>query len=394
MSKKYFIINLVSALIALIILSCSESGRTNDAAEETEVLPEDIVEMRYDQIKIAKIETDSLKVRYLSETLKVNGKVIVPPQNYATVSAPYGGFISSTNFLPGDRVTRGQILAVMENQEFVNLQQDYIESGNRLEYAEGEFKRHTELYKDDVYSEKNLQQVTADYNSLKAHVSALKQKLAMIGIDPARVKEENITRAATIVSPISGYIKTVNVNIGKSVSPTDVLFEIINTDKLFLELSLFEKDASAVQKGQKIRFFINNETEQHDAIIYQTAISVDADKSYKVYAGVESGCRNVLPGMYVNSVIEISGKKVPAVPSEAIVTFDDKDYIFVRAGDKEEKGIAFTEYRMVEIGRGMTEGGYTEVILPPGFETGRPQIVVKGAYNLLSAKKNAGEMAC
>jgi membrane fusion protein, heavy metal efflux system len=394
MSKKYFIINLASALIAVTIFSCSDSGRTGDAAEEAEVLPEDIVEMRYDQIKLGKIATDTMEVRYLFNTLKVNGKVTVPPQNYATVSTPYGGFISSTNFLPGDRVARGQVLAVIENQEFVNLQQDYLESENRLAYAEGEFKRHTELYKDEVYSEKNLQQVTADYNSLKAHVSALRQKLAMIGINPMLVREENITRAATIVSPITGYIKTVNVNIGKSVSPTDVLFEIVNTDKLFLELSLFEKDASIVQKGQKIRFFINNETEQHDAIIYQTAISVDADKSYKVYAEVESGCRNVLPGMYVNSVIEISGKKVPAVPSEAIVTFDDKDYIFIWVRDKEEKGIAFKEYRMIEVGKGMTEGDYTEVILPPGFDIRGSQIVMKGAYNLLSAKKNAGEMAC
>ena len=182
-----------------------------------------------------------------------------------------------------------------------------------------------------------------------------------------------------LTSPISGFIKTVNVNTGKSISPTDVLFEIVNTDKLFLELSLFEKDASKVIKGQRIRFFINDETEQHDASIYQTALSVDDDKTYKVYAAVESGCKNVIPGMYVNAVIEISGKNVTAMPSEAVVSFDDKDYIFVYSRDKEEKGLAFTEYRMVEVGKGMTEGGYTEVILPPGFVVKRSKSGCEGS---------------
>jgi RND family efflux transporter MFP subunit len=367
MSKKYLILKLTFAILAVSLFACSKSSKTGEAVAETEVIPEDIVE---------------------------NGKVAVPPQNFATVSAPYGGFIRSTICLPGDMVVKGQPLAVIENQEFVDIQQSYIESKNKLEYAEAEFKRHTELYKEDVYSEMNLQQVTAEYKSLKSQVSALGQKLAMIGLDPSQVNEDRITRAVTITSPISGFIKTVNVNTGKSISPTDVLFEIVNTDKLFLELSLFEKDASKVLKGQKIRFFINDETEQHDATIYQTALSVDEDKTYKVYAAVESGCKNVIPGMYVNAVIEISGKKVTAMPSEAVVSFDDKDYIFVYSRDKEEKGLAFTEYRMVEVGKGMTEGGYTEVILPPGFVVRGAKVVVKGAYNLLSAKKNAGEMAC
>jgi RND family efflux transporter MFP subunit len=394
MSKKFYILKLTFAILILSQLSCSKTTKTGEGAAETEVIPEDIVEMRYDQVRLAKIATDTLGMRYLSNSIKVNGKVAVPPRNFATVSAPYGGFIISTNLLPGDVVVKGQPLAVIENQEFVDIQQDYLESKNRLEFAAAEYKRHTDLYKEDVYSEKNLQQVTSDYKSLKAHVSALGQKLAMIGLDPEQVKEEKITSAVTIVSPITGFIKTVNVNTGKSISPTDILFEIVNTDKLFLELNLFEKDANKVLKGQKLKFFINNDTEQHNGFIYQTAISVDADRTYKVYATVESACKNVIPGMYVNAVIEISGKSVTSLPSEAIVSFDDRDYIFVWFREKEEKGMAFTEYRMVEVGKGITDGGYTEVILPPGFERKGLKVVVKGAYNLLSAKKNAGEMAC
>ena len=380
-------------LILSLFASCSRN-KTADENADTEVIPEDIVEMRYDQVKAAGIDTASVEFRSLAGTVKVNGTISVAPKSFATVCAPLGGFIKSTNLLPGDAVRKGQVLAIIENQEFVDIQENYLEAKSRMEYAEAEFKRHSDLYREDVYSEKNLQQVTADYKSLKAHVSALEQKLELIGINQAELTEGNISRSAPLVSPIAGYIKTVNVNIGKSISATDVLFEIVNTDNLFLELTLFEKDAGNVSAGQKITFFINNETEEHTAVITQTGRSVDADKAYKVYAAVTKRCKNLLPGMYVNAIIENKGTKVPALPSDAVVSFDDKQYIFIFDRNKEEKGFEFTEYRIIEVRKGVTEGGFTEIITPDNFDVRKAKVVIKGAYNLLSAKKNAGEMAC
>lgn len=379
--------------LTIILASCGGPDRPESEAEE-EVLPEDIVELRADQQKLAGIDTGNIEFLSLSGTLKVNGIIQVAPQNMATVSMPMGGFIKSTNLMPGNAVNKGQILAVLESNDFVDLQQSYLEARNRFEYAEAEYTRHNELYKEDVYSQKNVQQVTTEYKSLKAQVRALEQKLSLIGVNPAGLREDNISSSVALISPISGFIKTANVNIGKYASPSDVLFEIVNSGKLFLELTLFEKDADKVTQGQEIRFFINNETEQHHAVIYQTGKIINTDKTYKVYASVQGSCRNVLPGMYVNAVIESSNQKVNALPSEAIVSFDDKDYIFVFDKDKTEDGKPFSEYRMIEVHKGVTDHGYTEVILPEGFDLQHAKVVIKGAYNLLSAKKNAGEMAC
>jgi cobalt-zinc-cadmium efflux system membrane fusion protein len=82
------------------------------------------------------------------------------------------------------------------------------------------------------------------------------------------------------------------------------------------------------------------------------------------------------------------------LPSEAIVSFDDKDYIFLFDKNKTEGGKPFTEYRMVQVKKGVTDGGYTEITLPEGVDVKIVKAVIKGAYNLLSAKKNAGEMSC
>ena len=391
-SKISFFSSAVSLVLFLTFASCGGGIKTGE--EEHEILPEDVVEMRDDQIVLANIETGTIEMRTINGRVRVNGIVTVAPQNFATVCAPMGGFIKSTSLMPGNAITKGQVLVVLENQEFVDIQQNYFEAKNKLEFAQEEYRRHSQLYKDDVYSEQNLQQVTADFKNLKAQVKALEQKLMLIGIDPSGLVEENISSSTNLIAPISGFLSNVNVTLGKYVNPTDVLFEIINNDQLFLELNLFEQDADKVIRGQKANFYINNESEEHKAVITQTGKAVNADKTCKVYANITGSCKNVLPGMYVNAVIETSGNNVAALPTDAIVSFADKDYIFVFDKNKEEDGKPFSEYKIIEVKKGATDGGFTEVVLPDGFDINASKVVIKGAYNLLAAKKNAGEMAC
>jgi len=389
--------NIISTLLLTVILlgfSACKGGKKTVEVKDAEVIPDSIVEMRADQIKMAGIKTGAIEMRTMNGTLKVNGIVTVAPQNMASVSAPMGGFVKNTTMMPGKAVVKGQVLAVIENPDFIDLQQEYLETKSKLEYSEAEYKRQSELYKNDGSSQKVFQQATSEYKILKSKAGALEQKLAFIGINTSRLTEKNISGSINLVSPINGYLKTVNVTIGKSISSTDVLFEIVNNEKLYLELSMFEKDAAKVMNGQKIHFYINDETEEHQAVVYQTSKSVNADKNYKVYASVIGKCKNVILGMYVNCMIETAETHVTTVPVEAVVSFDDKDYIFVYERDKVESGKNFTEYRMVEVQKGVSDDRNIEIRLPEGFKVNTSRVVVNGAYSLLSAKKNAGDMAC
>jgi membrane fusion protein, heavy metal efflux system len=394
MKNNHNLVLLLFCAVTGALFSCHKSNLSDAANKKEEILPDDIVELRYDQIKFSGIETGSVSIRSIQGTLQASGKVTVAPRDLVSVCAPMGGFVIVTNIMTGMAVKKGQVLTILENQDFVDIQQQYLEAKNKLEYAEAEFNRHNALYKEDVYSQQNVQQVTSEYKILKAQVKALEQKVSMIGIDPDDLKEDGISNSISVLAPMSGYIRSANVNTGKYVASSDVMFEIVNLDKLLLELTLFEKDAGKVKTGYKIHFFINNETEEHQAVIYETGKSINADKTYTVYATVAKTCNNIMPGMYVNAEIVSPGNDVTALPSDAIVSFDDKDYIFVFEKNKQEAGKDFSEYRMVEVKKGLTDNGFTEVILPEGFDIKSGSIVIKGAYSLLSAKKNAGEMAC
>jgi len=380
-------------IVCLYLTGCK--NKTEDAAEEHEVLGENVVEMNDDQYKMAGIELDTICHKVLSNTIKVNGLVNVSPQNLATITAKLGGTVKSTTLVQGSPVAKGQVIAVMENFEFIELQQNYLESKNLLELAEADYNRQKELFKENVNSEKTYQQAFSDYKNLKSKVFAYEQKLTMLGIDVRNLQEDKISSAVSIISPISGYVKTANVNIGKYMKPEDVMFEIVNNQNLTLELTLFEKDINQVSIGQKIQFTSpNTPNDVQYAKIYQVGKSIGDDKTVKIYATVDNQDKNLLPGMYINAFIETDNNATTALPSESVLTFDDKNYIFIYEGSKKEKGKNMTLFKMIEVQKGVTNNNFTEVILPEGFDIINSKVVFKGAYNLLSALKNAGDMAC
>ena len=78
------------------------------------------------QMKSAGVETGKLEMKKISSVLKVNGRVDVPPQNLVSISIPLGGYLRSTDLLTGTYVSKGQTLALMEDPQYIQLQQDYL----------------------------------------------------------------------------------------------------------------------------------------------------------------------------------------------------------------------------------------------------------------------------
>ncbi|HNW97226.1 MAG TPA: efflux RND transporter periplasmic adaptor subunit [Bacteroidales bacterium] len=387
--------NIIAIMLFGILFATACGNGSKKSEEESETLPENTCEMNEEQYKLAGIELGNVEQKNIGSVLKLSGIINVPPQNLVTVSAPLGGYIKSTDLLQGSPVKKGQVLAVIENPEFIELQQNYLESKSQLEYSETEYQRQKELYEGNVNSAKTYQQSLSEYKTLKAKVNAYEQKLALIGISVGQLKDDKITSSVNLVSPINGYIKTVNVNVGKYVEATDIVFEIINNDKLTLELTMFEKDLEKIKEGQDIEFkTTNNNDISYKATVYRVGKAINDDKTVKVYATVDGDAKDLIAGMYVSAQVETGEELVDALPTDAIVSFDDKDYIFISKGKRNEEGKTVNDFLMVEITKGTSAGGFTQVTLPEKISKTDKTIVIKGAYALLAALKNAGEMSC
>jgi cobalt-zinc-cadmium efflux system membrane fusion protein len=170
------------------------------------------------------------------------------------------------------------------------------------------------------------------------------------------------------------------------------MFEIVNTEHLHVDLKVFEKDISKIKEGQRIRFTLPNEdNKERLASVYLIGRSISDDRTVKVHGHLDEEDEQYLPGMFVTALIEISNNTVNALPEETIVQSEGKNYIYVFEGKRMENNQEMNDFKMVEIQKGITENNYTEIILPDTFDVNSNQIVLKGAYSLLSKMKISGE---
>jgi cobalt-zinc-cadmium efflux system membrane fusion protein len=396
--------------LPIMISSCGGSGKPKEddatATKPDTAHKEDknTVEATAAQYKAIGIDLGSADQKNLSGLLKVNGFIDVPPQNLVSVTTQMGGIIKSTPLLQGSSVSKGQVIAVLQNQDYVQLQQDYLESKSQLELSDSEYKRQQALAQQNVNSQKVLQQSKAQYQTMQARANALKQRLRLINISPESLTAGNIRSSVNIYAPISGYVTKVNVNTGKFIAPNDVMFEIVNSSNLHVELNVFEKDAEKVKPGQKVRFNLSNDSTDRIAVVQLVGREINPDKTVTVHA-IAKGSVKFIPGTYLKAYIETGTSKVTALPETAIVDFQGKKYVFVHTpvkqntthqhikdepeSVKEAAGESF-HFEMVEVIIGISDGGYTEVQLPAD-ENLKGRIVLKGAYDLLSKMKNSEE---
>ena len=389
-----FILN-NSAIVIMIFFAAGCGNKKEESKVETETAAKDSVTLKdeialsTEQYKVADVKTGKAEQRNLSSLIKVNGVLDVPPQNAVSISAPMGGYLKSAGLLQGQPVSKGQVLAVIENPEFIDIQQEYLESKSRMQFLEEELARQQELRKEEVNAAKALQQVSSEYNMMRAKISGLEQKLALIGISKNSVNAGRISRTSNLYAPISGFVTASNVNRGKYVTPSDVLFELSDKSDMHLALNVFEKDVRKLKVGLPIRFALSNETEYNrQATVYLIGKATSEDGTIPVHCHLPSSTDpSLLPGMYVKALIETSTDNLTAVPVEAVVQSDGKDYVFVLKDTAQGK---FT-FKMVPVIKGNEEGGYVAVDFPEGFDVSSAIIVLKGAYSILSAMKNVEE---
>ncbi|SFF36429.1 CusA/CzcA family heavy metal efflux RND transporter [Thermoflexibacter ruber] len=374
-------------MLSLLLTSCDGVEEKLTETQETISQASNKVELTTEQFANAGIELGELSQMNVSKTLKVNGMIDVPPQNLVSISIPMGGFIKNTEMLQGLKVKKGQVLAVIENPDFIQLQQDYLDTQSKLEYAQAEYERQAEMQKEKVTSEKLVQQSTADYKSLQIKLKALEQRLKLVGLDIEKVKKGEITNQVAVTAPISGYVITVNVNIGKYVSPAEVLFEIVNNEHLHAELNVFEKDVLDLKIGQKVLIMLGNETHEHEGEIYLINHKINPDRTVSVHVHFDDKGEDIMPKTFLKGIIEIDKQKVWALPEQAFVLSEGKDYIFVYLGKNEGKDT----FEMVEVKKGASEKGFAEIILPEQIDLKGKKIATKGSFHLLAKMKNIGE---
>jgi cobalt-zinc-cadmium efflux system membrane fusion protein len=359
----------------MVLFSCKETK-----TEDTPIKNDNIITVTAAQFKSSAMLVASPTEQDFDVTVNTSGKVDVPPQNRAKVTTFVGGNVKSTTLLVGDKVTKGQVLLTLENTEFLDIQKDYLEVAEQIKYLKSEYERQKTLFNEKITSQKNYLKAESDYLRAKGMYQSLKAKLKMLNINPINVEQGKLTSVITIFSPISGDIVVMNANVGMFVGPTESLLEIIQTDHLHLELSVFEKDILKVKIGQKVNFTVPEASKEvFNAEVHLVGKSIEGpDRTINVHAHLEENMKQrLITGMFVEAAIIVDSKKGLAIPTEALITENNKNFVLLL---QEEKDNSYF-FKKVAVVVGERSEKSVE-ILPSSQINSAVKILTKGVFDV------------
>lgn len=402
--KWYYILPLMAILS---FQSCSnqetnthdhEAETSQDHAAESASESEE-VHLLEKQMEVMDIQLGKFQFLNLSTTVRSNGKLQLPPQNKASVSSLIGGRVKSIDVLEGDHVKKGDVLARIENPDLIEMQEQYLKSKSDLQFLEREFERKKALNRDSISSDKSFQKAESHYNSSKAGVGALRSKLQMLGVEISKLDQGEFSTAIAVRSPINGYVRSTNINMGMSVVQDHNLFDIVDNEHIHIDLNVYERDMQKIRKGQKVVFNISNSP---DSVFEGTVFALgrafeDEPKAMVVHAEIDNHDGSLLSGMYVDARIVTNDEKVRSLPNDAIVSDGGLEYIFVLKPKSTEAHDHVADeshdhhndefvFRKIEVNTGANDIGFTEVV--PVYDLPEhAQIVTNGAFYLLAEMK-------
>jgi RND family efflux transporter MFP subunit len=416
--NKNYLLPLAYSLLLMAffttLIACGNKEKTEnieDPKVQSKEAESTIASLSNEQIKTVDIQYGSIEQKQLSATLKVNGALRVPNNYKANVTSLYGGVIKTINVQLGDFVKKGQLIATIANPQFIQLQEEYLSTTSKIIFAEQEVVRQKELNEGNAGALKNYQSANAELKSMRTRRASLQQQIQLMGINPNSLNNSNLRSALSVTSPISGTISNVFSNIGSYVDVSSPLAEIVDNSQLHLDLNIFEKDLPLIKIGQIIHFRItNNSGEDYNAKVYSIGAAFENEsKSIPIHATVQGNKSGLIDGMNITAIVSLNDVTTTAIPNEAIVSTDGKDYIFVvinnQASEEKPEGakvknenvakskIKETEnvnFEKIEVAKGVSNMGYTAITLVKDLPA-NAKIVIKGAFFVNAKLTNKGE---
>ncbi|SFV31264.1 efflux RND transporter periplasmic adaptor subunit [Thermoflavifilum thermophilum] len=311
--------------------SCSSPSRPSTQSEAIAANEQDsVVTMSDVELQNAGIQLVHPEIRDIYTQVKLNGQIDVPPQNLISISSPVGGFLKYTHLLPGDHVKKGEVIAELQDMQYIQMQQDYLTAKTRLAFLQQELNRQQALSENQATSQKNYQQILSEYQAQQIQFHALAAKLRLMGIEPDSLTPDKLSSIIRLRSPINGYVASVNVNIGKYVMPTDVLFQLVDPRDIHAAMTVFQEDIDLFKPGIRGKVYLPNQPGKfYDVEVVLITRNVDSNRAGLLHCHFLQDASGLLPGMYVSGNFTLGHERSVAVPDHAVVHYQGKDYVFV-----------------------------------------------------------------
>lgn len=389
--KRFFLIIAVTAIaLAGFTFFNKQAGAEAHDDDHEEEVDFDNIPLSQKQVKAVDLRMGEASQREMDALIPATGQLVLRAQSMGEVSALMGGVVKNIYVKEGQVVSRGQVVATVENTDVVSLQREYFSAYKECELAKADMDRQKLLNQNGAGVKKNLQQAQKDYQVAHANMMGIGRQLAQMGISTSAVAKGRFTTAFPLRAPISGIVSQMTASLGSYADMQTPLMKIRNNQAVECDLNIFEKDLGKVKTGNRVLLSLTNQpgVKLSGHVYGMNQYFNDGTKSVAVHVKLDATRgAHLFDGMYVSGQIATGAQRCVTLPSKAIVSTDGKQYIFALNSAPRKGQYSFSRH---EVTTGVTDNGYTEVQFCKHIKQGQ-KIVTANAFYLASLTGDHGE---
>ncbi len=386
---------LVAALTVITFVGFSFLSQSKAETSESENQEEEIdfqnIPLSEKQVKAVDLKMGEAQEREMDAMLHVNGSLVLRAQDMGNVTSLMGGIVKNVYVKEGQMVSRGQVVATIENTDVVTLQREYYTAYKESEMARLELDRQKTLASAGAGIKKTLQMSEKNYKVAKANLLGTGRQLQQMGISTKEVAKGKFTTVFPLRAPISGTVSDMQASLGSYADMQTPLMKIRNNHAVECDLNVFEKDIAKVKVGDQVLVSLTNQpgVNVSGRVYGMNQYLNKGTKSVAVHVKLDAkrGAK-LFEGMYVSGQIATGRQLCMTLPDKAIVSADGKQYVFA-LNQQHSKGGTYSFSRH-EVTTGVSNNGYTEVALCKHLKKGQ-KIVTDNAFYLASLTGDHGE---
>ena len=310
--------------------------------------------------------TQKIETGDFTESTKLFGTVIPSSNGQAIVTTPQSGKINSLNVNVGQTVSKGQLLAVVEQNIDAGTQVNLLSEKNNVDAEFEASKKNYDRLKaiEDIAAKKDVAEAEARFRKAEENKKLFENLLG---------NNSSNSKLIFLKSPISGVVGSFTFSIGSTVNANETILTVTNLSKVYVEAQVFDRDVENVKAGKTFTIESTNNHKTAQVKLLSLGQSINAtNQSQRVLFEIENQNSDFKIGEFVNiRVFAGKAKQEISVPNSAINEMNGKPIVFLKD--------AAETYSLVYVNTGENNGSFTTI--KNGIEDGE-RVVVNGTYQM------------
>ena len=328
----------VSAVAGVLFLGRALLGcHEGTAATPSSATPPGEVWLSQADAQKDNVQVEAVTEQDLDNTIVTSGRVAIEDVNVGHIYSPVTGRVSRIDVNLGQRVTKGQPLAVIQSPDVGQASSDVAKADANLIAAEHDMQREKELLDKHATSRKDYETAEDTYRQAKAEKQRAMQKAFLLRTGTI----DSVTQGYVLASPVDGEVLMRNLSAGAEVqgqygggSTVQELFTIGEIDQMWVLGDIYEVDLARVQAGAKAAVHVvAYPTKTFEGKVDWISGSLDpTTRTAKVRCTFENPDHLLKQDMYTTLSISVAARKALAAPAQAILHLGDQTVVFIERG--------------------------------------------------------------